>query len=83
MLLGFTVFQSPCTSHYEFWQEVPLTGAETNNQHTKNMGKNSKNIVTKSMLLSTTAPQFLMQRCQTNTAFVANHFQHCDYDTIA
>jgi len=59
MLLGFTVFQSPCTSHYEFWQEVPLAGAETNNQHTKNMGKNSKNIVTKSVLLSTTAPQFL------------------------
>jgi len=64
MLLGFTVFQSRCTSHYEVWQEVPLAGAETNNQHTKNMGKNSKNIVTKSVLLSTTAPQFLMQRCQ-------------------
>jgi hypothetical protein len=53
---------------------VPLAGDDTNNQNTKNMEKNSKNTVTKSALLSTTAPLFLMQRCHTNTAFVANHF---------
>jgi hypothetical protein len=53
---------------------VPLAGDDTNNQHTENMGKNSKNTVTKSVLLSTTAPLFVTQRCQTNTGFVANHF---------
>jgi len=62
---------------------VPLAGDDTNNEHTKNMGKNSKNTVMKSVLLSTAAPQFLMQRRQTNAAFVANHFQQCDYDTTA
>ena len=83
-LLGFNVFQSPSTSHYKFCQEVPLAGDDTNNQHTKNMGGgDSKNTVTKSVLLSTAVPLFPMQRCHTNTAFVASHFQHCDYDTTA
>jgi hypothetical protein len=45
--------------------------------------KKSKNAVTKSVLLSTIDPLFPVQRCHTNTAFVASHFQHCDYDTTA